>query len=460
MKRLSSRWASALAFLLVFCLQDVGLASVLVFPKERGLEASKLEAELGLKGLVPFRLQRLAHLGAWVVEGLSPKACGEALRGIGDVVDGSLTLRASIDPSSGGLSDPLSSDQWHLRFCRFPEAFALAPSLGEGVVVAVIDTGADVEHPDLVGSLWVNPQEVPVNGVDDDGDGFVDDVHGANVLSGKGDVSDLVGHGTRVAGLIAASANGEGILGCAPRSKVMVVKASEAGSLTLEDLARAFDYAIGKRLRGVNVRLINLSFNTPPYPSPQRDYEVAIRAMIERAFAAGILLVSSAGNDGADLDVKYAYPTSVVHPGHVSVAAVGPDGTLADFSNRGYSVVWTSAPGVELLTASRGGGYARATGTSFSAPVVCGALALLFGLDPRLGPVEAKEALERSIREGYQVSSVRSGGALDALSLLSAEAPVGPSGGGGGCCVGASWLGLLLGPCLASLLLVWLGRGS
>lgn len=453
--------ALALASVTTLFLPDVCSASVLFFPRSRGFDASSLEIRLSARGLAPVSLKRLPNLGAWMVEGLEARACEEALGDLGEVVDGSLTLRASFSPSSRELSDPLSSDQWHLGFCRFPEAFALASSLGEGVVVAVMDTGVDLGHPDLAGSLWVNPHEVPGNGVDDDGDGFVDDVHGANVLSGGGDVSDLFGHGTKVAGLIAASANGEGVLGCAPRSKLMVVKASEGGSLTLADLARAFDYVIGKRLRGIDVRLINLSFNTSPYSSPQRDYEVAIRGMIERAFDAGITLVSSAGNDGADLDSRYAYPTSVVHPGHISVAAVDFDGKLAQFSNRGYGAVWTAAPGVEMLTTSRGGGYARADGTSFSAPVVCGALALLFGLKPHLGPTEAKEALMSSVREGYQVPSVRSGGVLDALALISTEASPAPSGGGGGCRAGTSWPGLLLGPLSASfLLLIWLGRGS
>lgn len=262
---------------------------------------------------------------------------------------------------------------------------------GAGVVVAVFDTGIDLTHPDLVPNLWKNPGEVPGNGVDDDANGWVDDVHGVDVVEGDGDPSDDAGHGTHVSGTIAAVGdNGIGVVGVAWKAQLLAVRVlSVDGSGTTPEFVSAFDYAMRLRRRGVNLRVINCSWGGG-FPS------LALREAMAAAAAEGILIVCSAGNDQTDTDTRPTFPAEYDLPEIVSVGSSTSCDEPSSFSNFGRATVDVAAPGSAILSTYRGGGaerYAVLSGTSMAAPHVSGAAAVLFGVRPNARPAEIRAFL-------------------------------------------------------------------
>ena len=249
---------------------------------------------------------------------------------------------------------------------------------GEGVVVAVIDTGVDYTHPDLKSNIWTNWMELDgAEGVDDDGNGYVDDVYGWNFVSENNNVKDDHGHGTHVAGIIAMADNGTGGVGIAYGSKVMAIKAGQAsGTFSSSAIARAVMYA-----QACGADIINMSFGGY---SESTIVENALRAAY-----TDCLLVAAAGNDGLPTtDTPWSPPLADMYPAAYSyvlgVMATNDDGSeLTVFSNwdgapaGGGGEYEIAAPGVSIYSALPGGRYARWSGTSMAAPVVSGAAALL-----------------------------------------------------------------------------------
>ena len=280
-------------------------------------------------------------------------------------------------------SDPLLPDQWALAEPHATGAeVAWTQSHGSGVVVALLDTGVQLDHPDLAGSLWKNPGEV-VNGKDDDGNGFVDDVNGANMFTGDGNVADDEGHGTHVAGIVAARAgNGVGGAGIAPGATIMPVKvldSNRSGNSTV--LARGIRYAIDMGARILNVS-INGDTTTPD-----------LTAALKYASDKGATVVASAGNNSRNLDLTPSYPASSTEPSVLTVTATDQAGGLPDFANRGLNSVDLAAPGDFILSTARGSGYENRSGTSMSAPFVSGALALLQAARPDMSEPALRGAL-------------------------------------------------------------------
>jgi subtilisin family serine protease len=186
----------------------------------------------------------------------------------------------------------LSDQQWHLAAAKVPEARAYLISQGKDpggsrdVVVAVIDTGVDYNHPDLAGNMWFNSQEIPGNGWDDDGNGYADDIYGVNVVSNTGNPMDDQGHGTHVAGIIAAAANGAGGEGVAYNVRIMAIKAAQAsGVLAVSDIVKGIQYAV---VMGADI--INMSFGS--YIRSQAEEDALTLAWSQAVLVAG------AGNDG------------------------------------------------------------------------------------------------------------------------------------------------------------------
>ncbi len=291
-------------------------------------------------------------------------------------------LSTADDPAP----DPQLSGLWGLTTAEgvgADRAWALTTG-STAVVVAVIDTGIDYTHPDLAGNMWVNPGEIAANGVDDDGNGFIDDVHGANFTpwaASRGNPYDDNNHGTHVAGTIGAlQSNGLGVVGINHNVRLMALKFMDAnGSGRLSDAIAAIDYMVMMKLNyNVAIRVCNNSWGGGGY-SP------AMVAAIERARDAGIIFVAAAGNSATDVDLFPAYPASYEVSNIVTVAALAQDQTLASFSNYGAEGVDIAAPGVNILSTLRGGQYGSLSGTSMATPHVVGSLALLFALEPTLG---------------------------------------------------------------------------
>jgi len=257
-------------------------------------------------------------------------------------------------------NDPLFSSLWALQNTgqsvngsagtagadiQFLAAWSLARSSTGSVVVAVLDTGVDYTHPDLASNMWVNTGEIPGNGLDDDGNGYVDDYYGYDFIDGMSNPADSGYHGTHVAGTIAALGNNlTGVIGVNYRAKIMALRASNDGS-TLTDAAviEALDYATMMKNRGVNIVAVNESFGGGGYSSAERT-------AMQAAGDAGIVICAAAGNSSANNDTTPTYPASYRLPNMIVVAASDQNDALASFSNYGATTVDLAAPGVNILS--------------------------------------------------------------------------------------------------------------
>ncbi|HEY1539663.1 MAG TPA: S8 family serine peptidase [Solirubrobacteraceae bacterium] len=307
--------------------------------------------------------------------------------------------------AASAATDPLLQDQWALSdpsMIGAPEAWT--QSDGAGVVVAVLDTGVQLDHPDLAGAIWTNPNEIPGNGIDDDHDGIVDDVHGANMFTGTGNVGDDNGHGTHVAGIIAArKGNGVGGAGLAPKATIMPVKVLDSTmSGTTDTLALGIRYAVDH-----GAKILNVSVNT----DTQTD---AVTSAVRYAGQHGAIVVASSGNNGRDIDLVPSYPASLPDPAVMSIAAESDDGLLWDGSNTGLTSVDLDAPGDHIVSTALGGGYQSRTGTSAAAPFVSASLALLAAARPDLPMSALRDAIDTTTRHSSLLSSLLgTGGRLD-----------------------------------------------
>lgn len=248
---------------------------------------------------------------------------------------------------------------------------------GKGTVVAVIDTGVDYTHKDLADNIWVNEGEIPGNGIDDDGNGYVDDVHGVDFVDGDSDPMDEHGHGTHVAGIIAMTPGNGGGVGVAYGAKIMCVRAGQAnGSFASTDIAKAIKYAADN---GADV--INMSFG-----GTGRSY--LVESALQDAFPSCVL-VAAAGNDGLPTtDAKqagYLFTEDIYPAGYkyvIGVMATDNNQSIAYFSNwdfiEGQNCEYEMvAPGVNIYSTLPGNRYACWSGTSMAAPNVAAAAAIL-----------------------------------------------------------------------------------
>jgi subtilisin family serine protease len=228
---------------------------------------------------------------------------------------------------------------------RFVGAWGLARSSTNRVVVAVIDTGVDYTHPDLAGNIWTNPGEIPGNGVDDDGDGYVDDYYGYNFADSLPNPTDSGFHGTHVAGTIAAMGNNQlGVIGVDYQAKIMTLRASTNGTnLPSSAIIEAVQYATMMKNRGVGIVAINASYGGAGSNSTER-------AAIQAAGNAGIIFCAAAGNNANNNDSTAFYPASYRLTNMIVVAASDQNDALANFSNYGTNTVDLSAPGVNILS--------------------------------------------------------------------------------------------------------------
>jgi subtilisin family serine protease len=314
-------------------------------------------------------------------------------------------------------NDANFSNQWAPPKVKLPEAWDIATG-SPRVIVAVIDTGVDYNHPDLAENIWINPREIAGNGIDDDGNGLIDDVRGwdfsgADGTAGDDDPMDEDGHGTHVAGIIDARGNnGRGIAGTAWGVRIMVLKVQADNKTTMEllDIIQAIDYAIAK-----GARLVNCSFGGKTYS----DIEYAAFIRLRNA---GILAVCAAGNNGKDIDPGTGdknYPASYTLENIIAVAASDQNDQLASFSNYGSGSVHLMAPGVSIYSTCRNDLYCNMQGTSMAAPHVTGVAALLLSKAPSLSYTQLKSAIMNTVEPIAAVADkIITGGRLNAAAAL------------------------------------------
>jgi subtilisin family serine protease len=325
--------------------------------------------------------------------------------------------------SSGTWGQPYQ-DLWGIYAVNAPAAWDTAQ--GDGVVVAVIDTGVDYNHPDLADNIWTNPNEIAGNFFDDDGNGFVDDFHGWNFINNTNDPLDDNGHGTHVAGTIAAEGNnGIGVIGVAWHSKIMPLKGFDSNGHGFDfTLAPAIMYAANNGADVINASWDSFNSNMQVLGDSQ-----AIEEAIQYASSLGVVFVASAGNSSQD--ANNFFPANSAEA--ITVASSGPFGNFSFFSNFG-SKIDVTAPGEDILSTQAANtfqgfpvidGYARMTGTSMAAAHVSGVVALILSQNPGYSPDIVRTILRSSATPNFDnrfgAGSLNASGALALQNVQEAK---------------------------------------
>ncbi|PKM52330.1 MAG: hypothetical protein CVV02_02890 [Firmicutes bacterium HGW-Firmicutes-7] len=309
------------------------------------------------------------------------------------------------------VDDPFYSLQWGLEndsdFDIDAEA-AWDISMGsQEVIIAVIDEGVDIYHPDLSDNIWINTKEIPNDGIDNDGNGYIDDIHGWDFHNDDASVYDVGGdyHGTHVAGIIAAKGdNGIGTIGVAPNVKIMPLKFAGPSGGYVSDAIAAIEYA-----KKMGAKIANNSWGIGYYSE-------ALRQSIDNYNG---VFVAVAGNYALDIEQSPYYPASYECGNIISVAAVDRTGNLSSFSNYGHYSVDVVAPGNYIYSTLPGGIYEYGGGTSMAAPHVSGVAGLLLSANPSLSPIEIVDIIKEStVPYPSLEGKVATGGLINAHQAL------------------------------------------
>lgn len=326
-------------------------------------------------------------------------------------------IRAQAVPN-----DPSFANQWALRNTgqfngtagadiKATEAWNYTTGSGQ-IIVAVLDSGINYNHPDLAANMWRNPGE-------SSGSQFQGSVYGWNFVNNSPNPMDDNGHGTHVAGIIGAVGNnGVGISGVAWNVQLMAVKIlNYAGSGFTSDAIRGLNFAVSR-----GAKIANNSWGGAPY-------DPALANAINEARAQGVIVVAAAGNQGRNIDTTPFYPASYQFDNVVRVAATDNRDALANFSNFGVGTVQLAAPGVNIISTSRTGGYVSMSGTSMAAPMVSGALALVWDQNPSWNYQQVIQRVLSTVDSVPALATrVSTGGRLNLARALAG----GSTGGGGG----------------------------
>lgn len=318
----------------------------------------------------------------------------------------SLAIKNFTEVNFVSFNDPDASKLWAFNSTsgmNVSEAYDKLPNTeAEQVIVAVVDTGVDHTHEDLKDIMWTNEQEIAGNGIDDDNNGYIDDIHGINTLvrdaQGRATMNTMASHwhGTHVSGTIAATQNnGLGIAGVASNVKIMAIRTVPDDSDELDsDIVEAYLYAAKN-----GARVINCSFG-----KANNEGGMVVRDTInEIGKKYNTLVIASAGNDSSgpfswhNNDVSPKYPASFDSESLLVIASTTSSGSLSTFSNIGLKTVDVAAPGSNIYSTINGGKYGMASGTSMASPNTTGVAAMILGYYPKLTAVQLKNVLMKSV---------------------------------------------------------------
>ena len=348
-------------------------------------EITKAMSEAGislLEAIVP--MEKSTWYEAKLFPGADAMSAVKMLRDLDEVqsVDFNYEVATNGMPDAEAIPEELEMNpklnkQWYLKYCQYPKGHGQLKKEGgdSSVIVAVIDTGVDYDHEDLAQNIWKNTAEIPDNGYDDDHNGYTDDYYGVNIITGQGNGDDDNGHGTHVAGIIAAQNNKIGIVGLAYNVKIMPIKAAmSSGALLQSDIAKAVLYAYEH-----GAQVINMSFGGGAS-------SIAVQDALEVAYSRCVL-VASAGNDGyineavGPFDLpKPSYPAALNYV--VGVMSVGESGIESGFTNYDGALYTKTeyevyAPGEGIISTIPNDQYASWSGTSMAAPIVSAIAAIV-----------------------------------------------------------------------------------
>lgn len=331
-----------------------------------------------------------------------------------------LLILTTLTTTAFGYSDALFHKQWTFfsKDYKFPgmgiykAQQVTAQTIRKETVVAVIDSGVDYTHPDIDDNMWVNPNEIPGNDIDDDGNGYIDDVHGIDLIDYDSDPMDTEGHGTHVAGIIAAEIDNKiGIAGVATTAKIMAIRAiPNKGDENDTNVVNALLYAAEN-----GARVINCSFTKDQSSDEVRE----TIDFIHREYDA--LVVTAAGNNHYDIDLPHnpAYPAKFQNDNMIVVSSVTKRANPSYFANWGKEMVDIFAPGSIIYSLTLNHKYESENGTSQAAPQVSGVAAELWSVFPYLTALQIKDAIMRSAVTGqYTMDKAKTDGRVDMLKAL------------------------------------------
>jgi subtilisin family serine protease len=360
-------------------------------PGTPAAEQARVHRDVGAQTLNRFGIIGVEH---WKVSGVSAEAAIARLQRNPNV--------AYVEPNFVIELDVVPNDP------RFPELYGMRNTGQSGgtagadikatlawdqftgdpnLKVGVIDTGVDYNHPDLAANIWTNPGEIPGNSIDDDNNGYVDDVHGYDFANSDGDPFDDNGHGSHCSGTIAGVGNNNtGVVGVCWQAKIVGIKfLSGGGSGSTAGAIAGVQYAIT-----IGTKLTSNSWGGG-------GFSQALLDAINAAGAQGQLFIAAAGNSSANTDTSPHYPSAYNSPYIVSVAATDHNDNLASFSNYGATTVDLAAPGVAIVSTVPGNSYASFSGTSMATPHVSGAVALAMGRFPAVPNLQIKTLLLNAV---------------------------------------------------------------
>ncbi len=308
----------------------------------------------------------------------------------------------------GSVSDPMYADQVGMHRMGVEKAWEMTRGSYD-VLVGVSDTGTSPKHPDLAQQMWRNPGEIAGNGIDDDGNGYIDDIFGYDFNARDSDPSDQNSHGTHVSGIIGAVGNNKiGISGVAQKVSIMAVQfLDKKGSGRNSDGIETIIYAADN-----GARILNCSWGGG-------GASKALKDALDYAAKKNMLVLAAAGNDGQNNDTTPSFPANYDSSTLLSVAASEDDGLLASFSNYGQTKVDFAAPGYKILSTVLDGRYQRYSGTSMATPMASGVAALMLSYRPKMSAIELKNALLNAVvqKENYRYI-LSTGGELSASLAL------------------------------------------
>lgn len=320
--------------------------------------------------------------------------------------------QAVKDANGVRANDPRFDEQWALSNIGVPQAWTRTKGSSE-IVVAVLDSGVEYTHVDLVNNIWTRPTNIAP--YSDRDLGTIDDVHGYNAVANDGDPMDENGHGTYCAGIIGAECgNNAGVCGVNWKTQIMPLKFMNAGGFGyIADAVEAINYAIDRKQAGVNLRVINASWGLA-------EHSRALEDVIRKAQEVGILFVAASGSTSTNNDASPRYPAGYSIGNIISVAATDRSDALAQFSNYGAKSVHLAAPGQDILTTALGNDYEQHSGTSMAAPVVAGVAALALSARPNftveqlrsllLGSVDKLPGLRGKVSTSGRINAARAVG--------------------------------------------------
>ncbi len=377
----------------------------------------------GIGAQVKNRFSKIGWDEVSLPTGMSLKDAAEFYKNNSDVemVEPNYILHADAIPN-----DPRYGELWGMERINAAQAWDITTG-STNIVVAVIDTGINFQHEDLADNIWVNPGESGLdshgndkrtNGVDDDGNGYVDDWHGWDFFNNDNDPTDDNGHGTHVSGTIGGVGNnGLGVVGVNWHVKILPLKfLGGCGSGSTADAIKAVEYATALHQY---VKLTSNSWGGG-------GFSQALKDAIAASGAADQLFVAAAGNDGINCDHNPHYPSSYSLPNIISVASIASDGSLSEFSNYGNSSVDIAAPGSDILSCWIGSSnaYNTISGTSMATPHVSGVAALIWAVNPGFTWQEVRDAiLNNAVPNPALTGKVATGGELNAFASFPVVIP-------------------------------------